>query len=113
MPLATVEIAPPQLTSGGAAVDALAGPAPLPLVLRDARSGTEVALDPEVLRAVAFSTTPLRIDRDVLRAHLTKRWRRRSTCRPGTRACASTRPPAASPSSAAASRAANWTSTRP
>ena len=70
VPLATVDIAPPQLTSGGAAVDALAGPAPLPLVLQDARSGTEIALDPEVLRAVAFSTTPLRIDRDVLRAHL-------------------------------------------
>lgn len=71
IPLATVEIPPPQLTMGGAAVDTLAAPPPKPLVLHDPRTGIEVALDPDVLRDVAFSTTPLRIDRDILRARLT------------------------------------------
>lgn len=69
VPLVVISTTPPD--AAAPPVPALVpADAPLPFRLRAADSNAEFAIDPAVMERVVFSRIPLRLDRDVLRAHL-------------------------------------------
>ena len=72
VPVATIALAPPAQLVPLPVADLSAGALPPAMLLRDARSDLELALDPEVLKSAVYTQVPLRIDRDVLRDYLTR-----------------------------------------